>query len=402
MLGSFVASRFPLRLPVLAVVALTATILPGPAAGQAVRGTLVGTVNDTSGALIPGVTITITEVRTNVTRSAVTNESGNYTFSSLQDGLYRVEAELEGFRKFVREGVQVAVNTTVRVDIPLEVGQLAEAVTVTAETPALQTDRTDTGRIIESRTVTEMPLAFNRNFQGILVTVPGATRPFRPHSQFFNPQDSLSTQVNGQSRLANNVQIEGLDNNHRTGLLTVLIPAPDALETVSVTTSNYDAEFGRSGGAVTNVTLKSGTNEFRGSAFFYGNTDATNASDYFSHITPPQTYAQGGFTLGGPILRNKFFFFGNYQRTKDDLGYVFRGVVPTMKMRAGDFSEAPTTIYDPLTGNLDGSERTPFAGNQIPANRISPIARRIIDVIPAPNVPGAAFGAPKRPEELVR
>ena len=129
-----------------------------------------------------------------------------------------------------------------------------------------------------------MPLAFNRNFQGILVTVPGATRPFRPHSQFFNSQDSLSTQVNGQSRLANNVQIEGLDNNHRTGLLTVLIPPPDALETVSVTTSNYDAEFGRSGGAVTNVTLKSGTNDLKGSVFFYGNNEKTNASDYFSHL----------------------------------------------------------------------------------------------------------------------
>jgi hypothetical protein len=375
---------------------------PAPAAAQAVRGSLLGTVSDTSGATIPGVTITITEVRTSISRTAVTNERGYYIFSSLQDGLYRVEAELEGFRRFVREGVQVAVNTTVRIDIPLEVGALSEAVTVTAETPALQTDRTDTGRIIESRQVTEMPLAFNRNFQGILITVPGATRPFRPHSQFFNSQDSLSTQVNGQSRLANNVQIEGLDNNHRTGLLTVLIPSPDALETVSVTTSNYDAEFGRSGGAVTNVTLKSGTNDLKGSAFFYGNTEATNASDYFSHITPPQKYAQGGFTLGGPILRNELFFFGNYQRTIDNLGYVFRGVVPTMRMRAGDFSEAPTTIYDPLTGNVDGSGRTAFAGNQIPASRISPIARRILDVIPAPNIGGAAFGAPNYQQEFVR
>ena len=154
---------------------------------------------------------------------------------------------------------------------------MSETVTVSAETPILQTDRTDTGRIIESKMVTEIPLGFNRNFQGLLVTVPGATRPFRPHSQFFNSQDALGTEVNGQPRMANNTLIEGLDNNHKTGLMAVIIPAADALETVSVSTSNYDAEFGRSGGAVTNVTLKSGTNDLKGSAFFFGNTEATNA-----------------------------------------------------------------------------------------------------------------------------
>ena len=208
------------RSAVIGALAAVIAIAAGSAAqAQAVRGTLVGNVTDSSGAAMPGVTVTITDVNTNVGRTAVTNESGNYTFSSLLSGTYRVEAELQGFRKYQRDNVKVDVNTTVRVDIPLEVGQLNEQVTVTAETPALQTDRTDTGRIIEGKQVQEMPLAFNRNFQGILVTVPGATRPFRPHSQFFNSQDSLSTQVNGQSRLANNVQIEGLDNNHRTGLL---------------------------------------------------------------------------------------------------------------------------------------------------------------------------------------
>jgi len=391
------------RLSIVAATAAVVAIAGPPAAhAQAVRGTLVGNVTDSSGAAMPGVTVTITDVNTNVGRTAVTNESGNYTFSSLLSGTYRVEAELQGFRKYQREGVQVDVNTTVRVDIPLEVGQLSEQVTVTSETPALQTDRTDTGRIIEGKQVQEMPLAFNRNFQGILVTVPGATRPFRPHSQFFNSQDSLSTQVNGQSRLANNVQIEGLDNNHRTGLLTVLIPPPDALETVSVTTSNYDAEFGRSGGAVTNVTLKSGTNDLKGSVFFYGNNEKTNASDYLSHLTPPQKFAQGGFTLGGPIIRNKLFFFGDYQRTIDNLGYVFRGVVPTLAMRAGDFSAATTKIYDPQTGAADGSGRVPFANNIIPAERISPIARAILANVPAPNIAGAGLGQNNYQKSQVR
>ena len=122
--------------------------------------------------------------------------------------------------------------------------------------------------------------------------------------------------------------IEGLDDNQKTGLLQVIIPAADALETVSVSTSNYDAEFGRSGGAITNVTLKSGTNDLKGSAFFFGNTDATNASDYFTHLKAPTKFANGGFTLGGPIVRNKLFFFGDYQRTIDNFGYVVRAIDP--------------------------------------------------------------------------
>ena len=319
--------------------ALLVGALPSDAAAQAVAGTLLGNVRDESAAAVPGATVTAVEVNTSISRTAVSNETGYYIFSNLKDGTYRVEAELQGFKKFVREGVKSTSTRPCASISRWRWATLSETVTVQAETPALQTDRTDTGRIIEAKQVTEMPLAFNRNFQGILVTVPGTTRPFRPHSQFFNSQDSLSTQVNGQSRLANNVQIEGLDNNHKTGLLTVLIPPADALETVSVSTSNYDAEFGRSGGAVTNVTLKSGTNDFKGSVFYFGNTEATNASDYFSHLKPPTKFSQAGFTLGGPIIRNKFFFFGDYQRTIDNLGYVVRATVPTMRMRNGDFGE---------------------------------------------------------------
>ena len=213
---------------------------------------------------MPGATVTITETSTNISLDMVTNEAGLYTFPSLKDGTYRVVAELAGFKKVLRDGVIVPVNTTIRVDLKMEVGTLEESITVAAATPILQTDRTDTGRIIESKMVSDMPLTFNRNFQSLLITVPGTTRPHREHSAFFNSQDSLAVEVNGQPRQANNTLIEGLDNNHKTGLLQVIIPAADALETVSVSTSNYDAEFGRSGGAVTNVTLKSGTNQLQG------------------------------------------------------------------------------------------------------------------------------------------
>ena len=263
---------------------------------------------------------------------------------------------------------------------------------MSAETPMLQTDRTDTGRILESKMVAEMPLTFNRNFQSLLIVVPGSTRPHREHSAFFNSQDSLAVEINGQPRQANNTLIEGLDNNHKTGLLQVIIPAADALETVSISTSNYDAEFGRSGGAVTNVTLKSGTNDLKGSAFFFGNTDATNASDYFTHLKAPTTFANGGFTLGGPIVRNKLFFFGDYQRTIDNFGYVVRATVPTLRMRNGDFGEVTQRVYDPLTGDIGGTNRVPFANNQVPQDRISPIARTLIGFIPEPNIPGAPIG----------
>ena len=247
----------------------------------------------------------------------------------------------------------------------------------------LQTDRTDTGRVIDSKMVTDIPTTFNRNFQSLLVTVPGATRPHREHSQFFNSQDSLAVEVNGQPRMANNTLIEGLDDNQKTGLLQVIIPAADALETVSVSTSNYDAEFGRSGGAVTNVTIKSGTNDYRGSVFFFGNTDATQSKDPLTGLKAPTKFANGGTTIGGPIKRNKLFFFGDYQRTLDNGGYVIQAVVPTPAMRNGDFSAVPQKIYDPSTGNIDGTGRVAFDGNQIPQNRISPIARQLLALIPA-------------------
>lgn len=280
------ARSFDLSLAAMLSVTLT-FMCPGALRAQAVKGTLLGNVTDQGGLAIPGATVTITEVNTNITASAITNESGYYVFSSLKDGLYRVEAELTGFKKAIRQGVEVQVNTTMRVDLKLEVGAVAETVTVVGQSPLLQTDRADTGRLIESKLLQEVPLGWNRNFQGALITVPGATRPHRVHSEFFNPQDSLSTEVNGQSRLANNVLIDGIDNNHKTGLLTVLIPSAEAIETVSVTTSNYDAEFGRAGGAVTAVTLRSGTNQFKGSAFVAGNTEATMAVNFFSQSKAP-------------------------------------------------------------------------------------------------------------------
>jgi hypothetical protein len=373
------------------VVTLSTLMLPGGVAAQAITGTLLGNITDQAGLPMPGTMVTATEVNTNIGSSTVTNEAGHYIFSNVNPGVYRLATELTGFKKVIREGIEVKVNTTVRVDLKMEVGVVEESITVVGESPLLQTDRSDTGRIIEGAHLQQVPLAFNRNFQGMLVTVPGATRPFRPHSEFFNAQDSLSTNVNGQSRLANNVQLEGIDDNHKTGLLTVLVPSAEAIETVSISTGNYDAEFGRAGGAVTNVTLKSGTNAYKGSVFAFGNTEATMASGYFSHITPDTKYLQTGFTFGGPIKRDRMFFFGDYQHTTDNLGRTTRATIPPMEFRTGDFSRAPTIVYDPATGNADGTGRTPFPGNIIPQNRISSIARTILSNLPEPNI-GANLG----------
>ena len=188
----------------------------------------------------------------------MTNESGNYVFGNLDRGTYRVEVQRQSFKKAIRDKVDVLVNTDTRVDVHSSRAKSARRSKLPPTLQLLQTDRADVGRQIETKQLQDMPLTFNRNFQSLLNLVPGTTRAFRPHSEFFNSQDSLSTQVNGQSRFANNVQLEGIDNNHRTGLLTVLIPPIEALSEVNITTSNYEAELGRAGGAVTNVTLRSG------------------------------------------------------------------------------------------------------------------------------------------------
>ena len=391
------------RLPRLVLTLFLATALANVAAtcfvyGQAVNGTLLGTVTDIKNAVVPEANVTVIDVNTNIKRSAKTNESGNYVFANLPQGTYRVEVEMAGFKRVARPAVEVPVNTTTRSDIQLEPGSVSENVTVTTQEPALQTDRADTGRIIEGRQVAELPLGFNRNFQGLLIIVPGATQPQRFHSQFFNSQDSLSSRVNGQSRIFSSVEIEGVDDNQRTGLLQVLIPSADAIQAVSISTSNFDAELGRAGGAVSNVTLKSGANDIHGSVFGFGNNDNTQATDYFSGTKAPTHYRQFGATIGGPIKKNKLFYFGDYQYTRDELGIVNRLTIPYPAWFSGDFRNAPTKIYDPATGNPDGTGRQQISCNGvlnvICANRISPISQKLLSFLGAPNIAGAAFAQP--------
>ncbi len=373
------------------VVLAAALLLSGLASGvyaQAVTASLVGTITDASGAVVPGAKVTIVEVNTSFARSQATSDSGYYAFGNLAPGVYRVEVEQTGFKKAIRDRVDVIVNTTVRVDLQLQPGQISESIEVVATVPLLQTDRSDVGRKFEVRQVQDVPLSYNRNFQGLMRIMPGVTGIERPHSEFFNPQDSLASRVNGQGRYANNVQLEGIDDNHRTGLLTALIPPIEAIQTVDITTSNYDAELGRAGGAVINVGLRSGTNDLHGSLFEFNRVSRLAAKNVFATTKAVTTYNQYGGTLGGPIQRNKTFFFTDYQANADRRGDVNRFTIPTPEFRRGDLTASTTTLYDPLTGKADGTGRTPFANKQIPDGRINPIARKILGFLPPPTAPG--------------
>jgi hypothetical protein len=278
------------------------------------------------------------------------------------------------------------------VDVALTPGAVTETIEVTGAPPLLQTDRADTGAKIESILTAALPLTTNRNYQALLNLVPGTTRATFQHSQFFNATSSLQTEVNGQMRQGNSYQIEGIDNNERTGLLQVLVPPVEAIQVVDVSTSNFEAELGRAAGANTNVMLKSGTNEFHGAGYEFLRNSAMNARNFFDPSVGHLAYNYFGGNIGGPIKKNKIFFFGDFLRTTDHEANTNLGTIPPSTWRSGNLSSGlglspQVTVFDPATGNPDGTGRTPFAGNIIPANRISPIATRLLNLLPAPNQP---------------
>ncbi len=357
---------------------------------QAVNATLLGTVTDSSGGIVPNAKVTVTETNTGVSRSGQSNESGNYTFPDLAPGQYSVTVELSGFKKESRKDIALTVNSSTRIDVQVTPGSMTEIVEVTGAPPLLQTDRADTGAQLEAVQTASLPLGTNRNYQSLLNLVPGTTRASYQHSQFFNAASSLQTQVNGQMRMGNSYQIEGIDNNERTGLLQIMVPPIEAIQAVDVSTSNYEASLGRASGANTNVVLKSGTNDFHGAGYEFLRNSALNARNFFDASVGHLAYNYFGGNIGGPIKKNKMFFFGDFLRTTDHQANTNLGTIPPSSWRSGDLSSgltlaAPVVVYDPATGNADGTNRTPFAGNLIPTNRITPIAQRILKLVPGPN-----------------
>ena len=373
--------------------------------GQAVSGTLVGTVQDSSGAALVKASITATEVATATTYQSVTNETGNYTIPSLPPGRYTVTVSAPGFKKWTHENIDILLNSTTRVDAEVVPGSVSEEVLVTTAPPLLQTDRADISTKLETHDIANLPLGTNRNFQSLLNLVPGTSPATFQHSQFFNAQSSLQTQVNGMPRQSNLYQIEGIDDDERTGLLQIIIPSPEAIQSVDISTNNFDAELGRAMGGVTNVVLKSGTNAFHGSVFYFIQNSAANARSYFGGPLGHLAYNYVGGTIGGPIFKDKLFFFGDYTHSSDheSIGSTFtipdsryytpnaQGFVDlssTLGAQAGLFQTGQ--VFDPNTGDGTAAHpRTPFANNQIPFSRINPVSLSILQKV---NAAAALYG----------
>ncbi len=375
------------RLRFLCAFCLLALSCTSLAYSQTLNATLLGTVTDPSGAVVPNAKVTITETNTGVSRIGQTNGSGNYLFPNLAPGIYLVNVEASGFKKETRRDITLLVDTSTRTDVQLSTGAVTETVEVTGAPPILQTDTASTGQKIETETLKDQPLiSSNRNFQGLLNLVPGVAPVQEQHSQFFNASTSLQTEVNGQMREGNNFMIDGTDDNERTGLLQIYIPPIEAIQTVDVSLSNHDPEMGRASGAVVNAVLKSGTNQIHGSAYEFLQNSDFNARSYFNPSVGHLAYNYVGGNLGGPIRKNKIFIFGDYLRTMDHEGNTNLVTIPPNQWRTGDLSGGATTVYDPATGNpLDGTGRTPFPGNIIPTNRINTISSAILALLPPTN-----------------
>ncbi len=372
---------------------LCAVVLAAPAAAQVRYGSIVVEVTDQSGGAVPGADVTITQTATGLTRNGVSNETGLATLPTLPPGSYSVRVSLSGFKEFVTSGVEVSEDSVVRVGSVLEVGQLSDTVTVTAGVAVLQTDRADVRAEIPATQLENLPVPVGRNYQNLFVTVPGISPPENMHSVAVNPARGLAFSSNGTTRNANAIRIEGaISNNLWLPHVAAYVPALEAIESVGVTTSTFDADQGLSGGMSANVLIKSGTNELHGSAFEYFYNESMKSRPYFlpaNQNKPEARQNQFGGTLGGPLVRNRLFFFGSYQGTFDQQLASRFGTVPTAAMRNGDFSASPTPIYDPATGNTStGAGRTAFPGNVIPRDRFEPIALKLIEDLPLPNQPG--------------
>jgi hypothetical protein len=380
---------------------------------QAVNGTLVGTVTDANGAVVANAQVTILLADQSLVHSSVTNESGNFAEPDLPPGTYTVTVAAQGFKKEVRENIVLPINSTTRVDVSLSPGSVSETVEVTAAPPQLQTDRADISTTIEQTQIGNLPLSSGNSFQSLLNTVPGMAPVVFNNSQFYNANNDLSTNANGQSSYVNLYQIEGIDDDQRTGIHIILVPPAAAIQDVAITTNNFEAEFGRAVGTVVNVTLKSGSNAFHGSVFQSMENNGVNARNYFA--TGPNgrlVYNYTGGSLGGPILRDKLFFFADFLRVSDHESTTVNTNIPFYNVTGGNINLSGYSgqVYDPNTGDTAdclggpsagacGTGRTAFAGNLIPLTNpgISTVGLSVLQDLnalarnPATNLASAAY-----------
>jgi carboxypeptidase family protein len=356
---------------------------------QAVSGTILGTVTDPTDAVVTGAKVTLTHSATGYTRTIVSDSAGEYIAPSLPSGIYSISAEATGFRKIIIANVRLDVDQKARVDLKLQVGTASEEITVEGGAALVQTDTSDLSGTVNETQIKNLPLN-GRDFVQLTRIIPGVMRGI-PGANIDGAgslawRASASFSANGLRTRDNTFLLDGVDNNETWLNSVVIFPSIDALEEFKVQTSTYSAEFGRSSGGVVNIQIKSGANDFHGNAFEFLRNDKLDANDFFNNKfgreKPPFKQNQFGGTLGGRIIRDKTFFFMDYQggRIRDSKAYL--STVPTQKMRNGDFSELKNQIYDPLTG-------LPFDGNVIPNGQVDPASRNIINQLyPEPNVSG--------------
>ncbi len=384
--------------------ALGAMAAPIGVYGQADMGTITGTVADSSGAVVPGGVVTLTNVGTNSKTVVKTDSLGSYIATPLRIGNYSIGVEAPGFKAETRTGIVLDVQDRLRIDFTLQIGSVSEAINVQEAAPVIESESSALGDVVGSEQITDLPLN-GRDFTQLatLTTgvikitengggINGATSPT-------NGNAGGAFAVNGTRGNLNNFLLDGIDNNSNDNAGNVLKTNVDAIQEFKVQTSNYSAEFGRSGGAVINATIKSGTNGFHGTVFEFLRNSAFDARGFFEPPSQPKApfrQNQYGGTLGGPIIKNKTFFFLDYQGTRIGTALTDISTVPTPAEINGDFSglyngQPTSQIYDPQsTATVNGQTvRTPFPGNVIPASRMDPISHAVAQLYPAPNVAGA-------------
>jgi hypothetical protein len=370
-------------------------VLAGAAvtANAQANGTISGHVTDTTGASIPNASVLIKETQTNVATSTNTNDAGYYSVTQLKPGIYSIQVRSHGFNLSISSNLKLAVAQFLQQDFQLQVGDVSQQVEVEASAPLLNTETTDLGNVIERAPMIQLPLN-GRNFSQLALLVPGTnagevggTRGTGNGNE--TQRAGANIVANGARATFNTYLIDGLnDNDQLIGTIKVF-PNIEGIQEFKVQIGNYDAQY-MSGGAVINVTTASGSNQFHGSAFEFLRNDALNAREYFDApgLIPPYKQNQFGGSFGGPIRKDKMFFFGDYQGLR--LHQSFSSIVsePTAAMRAGDFSALSNVIYDPATYNSSSNSRTAFTGNVIPTSRLDQVAINLLATMPMPNLPG--------------
>jgi hypothetical protein len=373
--------------------------LPGRLFSQAVYGGIVGVVTDTTGAIVGNATVTIRDADRDVAFTTTTNESGNYSQRHLIVGRYEVKVEAPGFRTFIETNVNVSVDAEVRLDVKLQLGEVKEVVEVTSESPPLKTERSDIAVTYNQKAVNELPM-LNRRFSNFSLLTPGVVLQSGGlnSTESENPMGSYRLEVNGHMYSGVSHLLDGTDNHDSVLAYQVINPTLESVTEAKVTTSAFDAEFSNAGAMVVSSQTKSGTNQLHGSAFEFLRNDHLQARDPFAQAQPiygangrtiPVTiWNQFGASLGGPIKKNKLFYFGDYQGTRRITGGSKTVWVPTAGERAGNLNDLGINIFDPSSGTTPAG-RTQYPGNVIPPSQLSPQAATLINLLPLPNKPAA-------------